>query len=232
MPRRPEGGGPKDTMRMRAGANLFPDPASAIPLAAGPQPAEIIGEKTTPARRYGRPANDQKRVNLVPGATGMTVDPEVLLREARAGDTATLGRLLELYRRYLALLARVQIGHHLQGKVDASDLVQETFLEAHRNFAHFRGASEPQLVRWLRQILAAKLADLLRRYLGTQGRDVRLERDLEGAFDRSSVILDRGLVAVQSSPSQQAVRREQAVLLADAMSGLPDDYREVLVLRH
>ena len=162
----------------------------------------------------------------------MTADPEHLLQEARAGDAATLGRLLELYRRYLALLARVQIGQRLQGKVDASDLVQETFLEAHRHFARFRGASEAEVVRWLRQILAAKLADLLRRYLGTQGRDVRLERDIEDAFDRSSVLLDRGLVAPQSSPSQQAARREQAVLLADALGELPDDYREVLVLRH
>ena len=143
-----------------------------------------------------------------------------------------LGRLLELYRRYLALLARVQIGQRLQGKVDASDLVQETFLEAHRHFARFQGTSEAQLVRWLRQILAAKLADLLRRYLGTQGRDVRLERELEDAFDRSSVWVDRGLVAPQSSPSQQAARREQGVLLAAALGELPDDYREVLVLRH
>ena len=162
----------------------------------------------------------------------MTADPEQLLAEARAGDAATLGRLLELYRRYLGLLARMQIGQRLQGKVDASDLVQETFLEAHRNFPRFRGTSEGELVRWLRQILAARLADLLRRYLGAQGRDVRLEREIEDAFDRSSVLLDRGLVAVQSSPSQQAARREQAVLLADALAELPDDYRDVLVLRH
>src|ERR687885_927392 len=106
----------------------------------------------------------------------MTADPEHLLREARAGGAVPLGQLLELYRRYLALLARVQIGQRLQGKVDASDLVQETFLEAHRHFARFRGASEAEVVRWLRQILAAKLADLLRRYLGTPGRHVRLGR--------------------------------------------------------
>lgn len=160
------------------------------------------------------------------------VDPESLLHEAQAGDGPSLGQLLELYRRYLALLARVQIGQRLQGKVDASDVVQETFLEAHRNFARFRGTNEAQLVHWLRQILATKLANLFRRYLGTQGRDVRLEREIEANFDRSSCILDRGLVAPQSSPSQQAVRREQAVLLADALGQLPDDYREVIVLRH
>src|SRR2546421_5666294 len=162
----------------------------------------------------------------------MTAEPEHLLRQARRGDATTLGELLELYRRYLALLARVQIGQRLQGKVDASDVVQETFLEAHKSFGQFRGSSEAQFVRWLRQILAAKLADLLRRYLGTQGRDVRLEREIEDAFARSSVLLDRGLVAPQPSPSQQAARREQAVLLADALGQLPDDYREVIVLRH
>jgi RNA polymerase sigma-70 factor (ECF subfamily) len=162
----------------------------------------------------------------------MTADPEHLLREAKAGDGATLGRLLELYRRYLALLARVQIGQRLQGKVDASDLVQETFLEAHRNFARFRGGSEAEFVRWLRSILAGNLADLLRRYVGTRARDVRLEREIADALDQSSALLDRGLVAPHSSPSQQAVRREQAVLLADALAQLSDDYREVLVLRH
>jgi RNA polymerase sigma-70 factor (ECF subfamily) len=164
--------------------------------------------------------------------TTMTVDAEQLLQEARRGDTAILGQLLELYRRYLALLARVQIGQRLQQKVDASDLVQETFLKAHRQFANFRGTTEAQFVQWLRKILAASLADLLRRYLGAQGRDVRLEREIEGAFDQSSVLLDRGLVAVQSSPSQQAAGREQAVLLADTLAQLPPDYRDVLVLRH
>src|SRR5205807_5190591 len=94
-------------------------------------------------------------------------------------------------------------------------------LEAHRHFAHFRGASEAELVCWLRQILATRLADLVRRYLGTQGRDVRLEREIADALDRSSVLLDRGLVAPQSSPSQQAVQREQAVLLADASASCP-----------
>ncbi len=162
----------------------------------------------------------------------VTLDPEHLLREAKAGDAAVLGRLLELHRRYLALLARVQIGRRLQGKVDASDLVQETFLEAHRSFGRFRGESEAEFVAWLRQILAANLADLLRRYLGTQGRDVRLEREIRDAIDQSSVLLDRALAAPQSSPSRQAERREQGVLLANALDQLPDDYREALVLRH
>jgi RNA polymerase sigma-70 factor (ECF subfamily) len=157
-------------------------------------------------------------------------NPEQLLLQARAGDAAPLGQLLELCRRYLALLARLQISPSLKGKVDASDLVRETFREAHRNFAHFRGTSEAQFVQWLRQILAAKLAELLRRYLGTTRRDAHLERDLEDALDRSSVLLHRGLVLppVTSQPR----RREQAVLLADALEQLSEEDREVLVLRH
>jgi RNA polymerase sigma-70 factor (ECF subfamily) len=99
-------------------------------------------------------------------------DPEELLRQARTGNGAALGQLLELYRSYLALLARLQIGRRLQGKVDAADLVQETFLEAHRSWVQFRGTSEAELIGWLRQILASKLSELIRRYLGTQRRDV------------------------------------------------------------
>jgi RNA polymerase sigma-70 factor (ECF subfamily) len=166
----------------------------------------------------------------------MSVMPDqsvgALLRLARRGDHPALGELLELYRNYLALLARLQIGRHLQGKVDASDLVQEAFLRAHRDFAMFRGNSEEELVSWLRHILAANLAMLVRRYCGTQRRNVRLERELEGELDASSRVLDRGLMASLSSPSQQAARREQAVLLADALRQLSDDHREVIILRH
>jgi RNA polymerase sigma-70 factor (ECF subfamily) len=159
-------------------------------------------------------------------------DPEQLLRQARAEQGSAFGQLLELYRRYLELLARVQIGRRLQRKVDAADLVQDTFLEAHRHFGRFQGSTEAEFVSWLRQILAANLAMLLRHYLGTRGRDVRLERELAFELDRSSQVLDRGLLAASSSPSQQAARREQAVLLADALGQLPETYREVIILRH
>jgi RNA polymerase sigma-70 factor (ECF subfamily) len=162
----------------------------------------------------------------------MMVDPEQMIQEARMGTDAVLGPLLDLYRNYLRLLARLEIGRQLQGKLDASDIVQETFLEAHRNFARFQGTSEPQFVSWLRQILAAKAANLLRHYLGTQGRDVRLERELATNLDNSSRALGERLIGPWSSPSQQAVRREQSVLLADALERLPADYREVIVLRH
>lgn len=158
--------------------------------------------------------------------------PDRLLAAARAGDRDVRGRLLELYRGYLMLLARLGIDRRLRGKADASDLVQETFLEAHRDFGQFHGTTEAEFLSWLRQILLSNLANLMRRYLNTQGRDVRLERALSMELDESSRMLDRGLRARQSSPSQQAARREQAVLLADALERLPDAYREVIILRH
>lgn len=159
-------------------------------------------------------------------------DTEALLDQARAGDTQALGLLLESYRAYLTVLARVQIGRRLQGKVDAADVVQDVFLGAYRDFAQFRGATEKELLGWLRQILAYVLANLVRHYQGTQRRDVRLERQLTVELDQSSQALDRGLVAAQSSPSQQAVRREQSVLLAEALARLPEPWRDLLILRH
>jgi RNA polymerase sigma-70 factor (ECF subfamily) len=120
----------------------------------------------------------------------------------------------------------------LQGKVDALDVVQEAFLNAHRQFEQFRGNSEGELVSWLRQILLSRLVNPVRHHQGTRRRDVRLERDLAAELDRSSAALSPALFAKQVSPSQQASRREQAVLLADALGELPDDYREVIILRH
>jgi RNA polymerase sigma-70 factor (ECF subfamily) len=159
-------------------------------------------------------------------------DTEQLLTQARQAGGEAVGRLLERYRNYLALLARGQIRRELQGRVDDSDVVQETFLAAHRDFASFRGTTEAELVRWLRQILAARLADLVRHHVGAKRRDVRLEQRLADELDRSSRALGASLVDRRPSPSQLAARREQAVLLADALKALPPDYAEVIVLRH
>lgn len=163
--------------------------------------------------------------------SGLNLLAESLLHAARAGDRIAFGQLLERYRHYLELLARIQIGRRLQGKVDAADLVQDTFLEAHRSFERFQGDAEPVLRAWLHQILAGQLAHLVRRYCQTQGRDVNLEEALLKDLDQSSDVLDRGLTDSRASPVDSAVRREQAVALADALSELPADYRDVIILR-
>jgi RNA polymerase sigma-70 factor (ECF subfamily) len=157
---------------------------------------------------------------------------EDLLALACGGDDSALGQVLERFRAYLTVLARVQIGRRLQGKADCADVVQETFLDAARQFPNFRGTTEAELTSWLREILAGCLAHLIRRYFGTQRRDVRLERELEADLDHSSRALVLTLASPQSTPSERASRREQDGLLADALEKLPEDYREVIVLRH
>jgi RNA polymerase sigma-70 factor (ECF subfamily) len=167
-----------------------------------------------------------------PHPRGNAVHVRTLLDRARGGDESAGGQLLSGYERYLMLLARVQVGRRVQGKVDPADLVQETFLEAHRQIKNFRGNTESELLAWLRRILAGQIALMLRRYLGTKGRDVTLERDLVGQLDESSQAMGDGLAAAGSSPSQHVAKREQAVLLAEALDKLSDSYREVIVLRH
>ena len=150
-----------------------------------------------------------------------------LLQAARGGDAEALGQLLEAYRDYLRLLARLEVGRRLKAKVDASDLVQETFLQASRAFGEFRGRTESEMLAWLRKILASKVSKTVRHY-GTQRRDLQIERQL----GRSSQALQSMLEMSQTSPSQGAVRTERAVLLASAVERLPDDYRDIIVLRH
>jgi len=159
-------------------------------------------------------------------------DPTSMLTKARLDPGAFLGDLLDGYRSYLHLLSRGALTPELRTKVDASDVVQETMLRATDRFAQFRGKTEAELTAWLRSILASRLAKLVRAYFRTRRRDVRLERELARELDRSSQALDRSLVLAQSSPSQRASRKEQAVLLADAIEELPPDHREVIVLRH
>lgn len=160
------------------------------------------------------------------------VEPELLIARAREGVEGARGMLLERYRGYLELIAGVEISRRLRGKVDPGDIVQETLLDAHRGLSNFVGEAEAQFTLWLRKILAARIADCMRRFLGTAARNVRLEQELEVELDQSSQRLDRGLTSPQSTPSRVAARREQAVLLADALAKLPEDYRRVLVLRH
>lgn len=159
------------------------------------------------------------------------IEPVALLALAKGGDGDALGRLLERYRNYLALMVRIQLGR-LRGKLDAEDLLQELSLEAHREIARFRGSTEAEFLAWLRRVLSGIYSNQLRHYLGTQRRDARRERPIGADLERSSQILEGGLIAPLTSPSGQASKREQAVLLADALQALPGTYREVIILRH
>jgi RNA polymerase sigma-70 factor (ECF subfamily) len=145
--------------------------------------------------------------------------------------TAAPGVALEQFRPYLLLLARMQLGRQFQGKLDASDVVQQALLEAHRQRGQFRGGTARQLLAWLRRILAGTLADTLRG-LGRAKRDAARERSLEAALEQSSERLEAWVAAEQSSPSERADRNEQLSRLAQALTTLPEAQRSALVLRY
>jgi RNA polymerase sigma-70 factor (ECF subfamily) len=139
---------------------------------------------------------------------------------------------LDQYRDWLRLLARLQIETRFQGKFDASDLVQQTLLEACRDLPKFRGGTQGELLAWLRGILAHVIAHQVRHYGGTLARNASREVSLDASLAATSCALANVLAAEQSSPSQQAAREEEGVRLARILESLPADYREVLILRN
>jgi RNA polymerase sigma-70 factor (ECF subfamily) len=157
---------------------------------------------------------------------------ERLIDAARSGDPDALGELLSSYRRYLVFLARTGLHHHLQGKADPSDIAQEVCLAAHGNIEDFRGKTAEEFAGWLRGILTNTVAMHVRKYLGTAKRDPRLERRLNQSFASAMGFLQSEIAGDVTTPSQQFARNEAFLQLAAALETLPDDYRQVIVLRH
>jgi RNA polymerase sigma-70 factor (ECF subfamily) len=140
-------------------------------------------------------------------------------------------RGLERFRSYLRLLAGIQLDPHLQGKLDPSDVVQESLLKAHEKIDQFRGHTDAELAGWLRQILANQLLMAARKFSGG-ARNVGRERSLEAALEESSVRLERWLADEQFSPSDVAERQELLLHLAEALARLPADQRTAVELHH
>jgi RNA polymerase sigma-70 factor, ECF subfamily len=138
-------------------------------------------------------------------------------------------RPLEEYRDYLRVLARAQLDPRLRGKLDPSDVVQETLLKAHAHKDQFRGGTEVEKRAYLRQILARELLMAARKY-GRQ--HVGLERSLQAALEESSARLEAWLAAEDSTPIERAVREEQLLRLARGLARLPADQREAVELRY
>jgi RNA polymerase sigma-70 factor, ECF subfamily len=150
------------------------------------------------------------------------------IRSARAGSAEALGRLLEACRPYLLLVANRELPAELRGKAGASDLVQESFLEAQDNFGRFRDDGEAELLAWLRAILRNNVADLRRRYCGTEKR--RLNREV--ALPDGSGGGAAELPALVPSPSSVVAAREQDDALHEALGRLPEEYRRVVAWRN
>ncbi len=165
----------------------------------------------------------------------MPADPNVsdLIQRCRQGEEAAREQLFQRYRHYLHVLAQAQLGRQLRAKCDASDLVQQTLLEAYRDFAGFQGSHERDLLAWLRRILAHNLFNEARHFAARQrdaAREVSLEH-LQTGLDRSSAALSGGIAADTPGPSQLAAEHEDAVRLANLLAQLPEDYQTVLLLR-
>lgn len=159
---------------------------------------------------------------------------DALLMNAKAGDSDALSTLFSLYQHYIRLLADSQIRGRLRVRASGSDVVQETFMRAARGFDEFRGTTRGEFVTWLRSILSRRIQYLIQHHMDTQKRDFRREVSLETIgkwVDQSSVRLDAVLQGRDLSPGAQLEQHEVGIQLANALSRIGDDYREVLMLR-
>lgn len=156
---------------------------------------------------------------------------EQLLREAREGDDDARNELFDACRAYVRFLARSHVESWLQAKVDSSDLVQQTLMEAHQAFPKFAGRTEAEWVAWLKQILKHNATDFVRRF-GAAKRRATLEVALNSGGDSTYFRRSPELSSGGESPSEVLVRREREVAIADELSRLSSDYQEVIVLRN
>ena len=156
---------------------------------------------------------------------------ERLARAIGSQDADGFGALLEEFRDWLSLLARLELDRRLRSKLDPEDLVQQVFLGAFRDRVAFRGRARAEFAAWLRGILAHVLSNEVRRYRGTQGRDVSIERSIDDSLATSSGRLHIDIVGDGTSPSNRMAREDDAIALARVLRRLPEDYREVIILR-
>jgi RNA polymerase sigma-70 factor (ECF subfamily) len=140
---------------------------------------------------------------------------------------------LERFRIYLDLLARLQVEPGLRDRVDLSGVVQQTLLEACQELRQGapRARTEAQAAAWLRSILGHNLADALRR-LGSLKRDARRERSFDRALEDSATRLGEWIASQESSPSHRAIRREEALRMAEALAELPENQRRAIEMHH
>lgn len=163
----------------------------------------------------------------------MNSDPAIRLEQAKQGTGSDVGRLLSHYVNYLKFIAQSQLDHRVRRRVSPSDLVQDTLLEAHRDFAGFRGSSEFELIAWLRKILINNLIRAAKQHLKAEKRDVRREISLQAlAGNHSGSRLEFELAGHVMSPGSAVHQQDRLMLLREALSRLPQDQLQVIVMRH
>jgi RNA polymerase sigma-70 factor (ECF subfamily) len=194
-------------------------------------------DRAAERRQGGRLSAERTMAGMVSShGRGAETSVDRLLARARQGEgNESLGRLLEVYRNYLTILATTQISPRLRRRMAPSDLVQETMLAANRDFERFRGTSEGEFLGWLRQILINCLHRAIEVHLKAKKRDVRCEISIEqvsAALDKSVINFENVLADRGPSPSARVRQRERSVALADQLAKLEPHYRDVIVLRN
>jgi RNA polymerase sigma-70 factor, ECF subfamily len=164
-------------------------------------------------------------------ADSIHFDVNDLLARARQGDAASREKLFELCRSYLGFAARSKVETWLRRKVDASDLIQETMLEAYRDFDRFEGRTEQEWLAWLKKILTHNAADFVRRYHGTEKREAGREISFRDPADSHSPGAPEP-IAPGGTPSQEFLQIDAELRVTAALAELPPDYQEVIYLRN
>ncbi|MBB3205839.1 RNA polymerase sigma-70 factor (ECF subfamily) [Rhodopirellula rubra] len=158
-----------------------------------------------------------------------------LLQLARNGDAESLETLLASYIGYLKVLSHSQLDPRVRGRLSASDLVQESLLEAHRDFTKFAGTTTAEFTGWLRKILVNNAARAVETHLLAAKRDYRREYSLDllrQAADESHARLNSMTAVHRRGPASEAEHQEDLTVLSNAIEKLSTEYREVIVLRH
>jgi len=138
---------------------------------------------------------------------------------------------LNRFRSRLRLLVEIELSPRLRVKEDASDIVQQSLLEAHRDLPAYRGQTDAELYGWLKTILARNLLNVARHYR-TQKCDLQREQPAADCFEQSSMRIEKFLVSEQTATSQRAVNNEQIEQLADGLGHLLEGERTAIVLKH
>jgi RNA polymerase sigma-70 factor (ECF subfamily) len=166
-------------------------------------------------------------------AANSTASHDLLVR-ARSGDREALNQIFARHRERLRRMVQMRLDWRLQARIDASDVIQDAYLEAARRLDdYFRDAMVPFFL-WLRLVVGEQLTNLHRHHLGVQLRDARREVSLYRAAlpEASSAALAAQLLGQHTSPSEAAMRAERLLRFQEAINRLDPLDREVLSLRH
>ena len=169
-----------------------------------------------------------------PSATGNSGETDQLLQRVAQGDRQGLGALLERHRKRLRRMVALRLDQRLRGRIDASDVLQETFLEVATRLPEYLRQPSMPFFLWLRFLTGQKLLELHRHHLGAQMRDAGREVSLHhGSLPEvSSAALAAQLLGHDTRPSEAAIRAERKIRLQEALNSMDPLDREVLALRH